>query len=70
MTEEQEKYITDHDWKDIEESADHNSMAKCVIGDRLMDENGCNGVVGILWDDGVFCTIENDAPHPNPRLED
>ena len=68
MTEEQGRYITDQDWKDIEESAAHNSRAKWAIGDRVIDEEGCHGVIGIDWADGDFCTIENDAAHPNPRL--
>lgn len=37
------------------------------IGDRVIDEDGYIGVVGIFWDDGDFCTVENDAAHPNPK---
>lgn len=37
------------------------------IGDTVKDEDKNIGVVGILWNDGDFCTIENDAAHPNPK---
>lgn len=37
------------------------------IGDRVQDEDGHIGYVGIFYDDGDFCTIENDAAHPNPK---
>jgi hypothetical protein len=39
---------------------------KWNIGDIVKDEGGNTGIVGIRWNDGDFCTIENDAAHPNP----
>jgi hypothetical protein len=41
---------------------------KWAIGDKIKDEDGSKGVVGIKWDDGDFYTIENGAAHPNPKL--
>lgn len=38
------------------------------IGDKVEDEDGNTGWVGIYYNDGDFCTIENDAAHPNPKL--
>ena len=70
MTEEQGKYITDQDWKGIEESVNHNSRAKYALGDLVIDENGYHGVVGIQWNDGDFSASENDSVHPNPKMED
>lgn len=37
------------------------------IGDQVIDEDGCVGVVVIYYRDGDICWIENDAAHPNPR---
>ena len=37
------------------------------IGDVVIDEDGYIGIVGIKYNDGDFCVIENDAAHPNPR---
>jgi hypothetical protein len=39
---------------------------KWNIGDIVIDEDGCTGVVCIKYADGDICTIENDAAHPNP----
>jgi uncharacterized protein YkvS len=39
---------------------------KYEIGDVVEDEDGNTGIVGIMYNDGDFCTIENDAAHPNP----
>jgi len=39
---------------------------KYEIGDVVEDEDGYTGIVGIMYDDGDFCTAENDAAHPNP----
>ena len=39
---------------------------KWNIGNIVTDEDGCTGIVGIRYTDGDFCTIENDAAHPNP----
>ena len=41
---------------------------KWNIGDTVKDEDGDIGIVGIRWNDGDFCTIENDAAHPNPTI--
>lgn len=41
-------------------------MNQYQIGDKVIDEDGCPGIVGIMYQDGDFCTIENDAAHPNP----
>ena len=43
-------------------------MMKYNIGDRVIDEQGCVGYVGIYYEDGDFCELENDAAHPNPKL--
>ena len=40
---------------------------KYKIGTILQDEDGYIGIVGIRYNDGDFCTIENDAAHPNPK---
>jgi hypothetical protein len=37
-----------------------------TIGDKVIDEEGCEGYVGIQWADGDFSTLKNDAAHPNP----
>lgn len=37
------------------------------IGDMVKDDDNNIGAVGILYNDGDFCTIENDAAHPNPQ---
>lgn len=36
------------------------------IGDTVVDEDGCTGIVCIRYIDGDICTIENDAAHPSP----
>lgn len=41
---------------------------KWNIGDEAKDADGNIGVIGIRWNDGDFCTIENDVAHPNPKL--
>jgi hypothetical protein len=41
---------------------------KWHIGDRVIDEDGCKGIVLIFYEDGDCCEYENDAAHPNPRL--
>ena len=43
---------------------------KWKIGDLVIDEDGYIGIVGIRYNDGDFCTIENDAAHPNPKKAD
>ena len=68
MTEEQGKYITDQDWKDIEESVTTAVQNTGKLGSNY--ENGYHGVVGIQWNDGDFSASENDSVHPNPKMED
>ena len=42
---------------------------KYEIGDMVTDEDEyCEGVVVIKWDDGDVCYFENDAAHPNPKV--
>lgn len=45
---------------------------KYSIGDRVQDEDGCKGMVGILYADGDFVFMPNgqDAAHPNPQIRD
>lgn len=45
-------------------------MTELKIGDKVVDEDGHIGYVGILYDDGDFITMPNgqDAAHPNPKL--
>ena len=43
---------------------------KWKIGDLVIDEDGYIGIVGVRYNDGDFCTIENDAAHPNPKKAD
>jgi hypothetical protein len=43
---------------------------KWNIGDVVVDEDGCVGIVGIRYADFDFCTIENDSAHPNPKRTD
>ena len=38
------------------------------IGDLVVDEEGCSGIVVINWDDGYISEIENSAAHPNPEI--
>lgn len=38
------------------------------IGDKVVDEDGNQGIVLIRWNDGDICEYENDAAHPNPRI--
>ena len=38
------------------------------IGDVLIDEDGCRGIVYVKWDNGDLSSFENDAAHPNPIL--
>jgi hypothetical protein len=38
------------------------------IGNIVIDEDGCVGVVCIRYSDGDLCLIENDAAHPNPKV--
>lgn len=40
---------------------------KYKIGTIVQCEDGSIGIVGIRYSDGDFCTIENDAAHPNPK---
>lgn len=41
------------------------------IGDRVIDEDGNQGIVVIRYEDGDICEYENDAAHPNPvRVEE
>ena len=37
------------------------------IGDKVIDEDGCKGIVCIRYEDGDLCFWENDAAHPNPK---
>jgi hypothetical protein len=37
------------------------------IGDRVKDEDGNEGIVVIMYNDGDICEYENDAAHPNPK---
>lgn len=39
---------------------------KFNIGDKVIDDDGCKGIVCIRYDDGDLCFWENDAAHPNP----
>jgi hypothetical protein len=39
---------------------------KYNIGDLVKDEDGCEGIVCIKYEDGDICAIENDAAHSNP----
>ena len=36
------------------------------IGDKVIDEDGNEGVVVIAYNDKDLCHTENDAAHPNP----
>ena len=38
------------------------------VGAIVRDEDGNEGVLMIVWNDGDMCVLENDAAHPNPRV--
>jgi len=60
------KEIPQEEWEEFDRII--NRKCQWSIGDKVQDEDGNVGYVGIYWNDGDFCTIENDAAHPNPKL--
>ena len=56
--------IPPEEWEALQQEID---QSKFAIGDKLTDEHGNIGFVGIKWNDGDFCTIVNDAAHADPR---
>jgi len=62
------KDIPQEEWDEFEKAINRSRGAKWHIGDRVQDKHGCVGTIGIMWVDGDFCSIENDAAHCDPRL--